>query len=167
MTGTSTRRTVKEVTALIERGPLHSTLYYWLLEHHDELLAAAQAGPIRWAPLCAKFVSLGLSNKHGSIASPATARQTWLRVRLAVRRDRLLRTTGVAFPHAKAGVRSSGPGVQAVQPRSHSIAMHSSPNPEAAVIGDTRPGVSGPVSRQVSLARLAEIRQTLNARSGR
>ena len=165
---------VRQVAALIERGPVHSTLYYWLLDHHDELARAAGVDPIHWGPLCEQFASLGLTDQNGAVASPATARQTWLRVRKAVQRARLVRATGikprasgssVVPPSIPAMLASRAPGSTAVV---GTTALPASPAANPTVeIGDTKPGVAGPVGREVAKARIAEVRQSLNARSGR
>ena len=174
MARTRSPKAVKQVAALIERGPRHSTLYYWLLDHHDELARAAEAGPIHWAPLCARFASLGLTDQNGAAASPATARQTWLRVRQAVQRARLVRATGMK-PRANRST-VAPPLMQAVPAPQASgstavgglTSLPASPAATSKIeIGDTKPGVAGPVGREVAKARLAEVRQALNARSGR
>jgi len=174
------RDTVREVTTLIERGPLHSSLYYWLLENHDEVVGATKAGPIRWEPLCAKFAVLGLTDCRGSVASVRTARQTWLRVRRAVRRARLLQATGVHVrprgEPARSGEHNArlieGASSPPIAPSPRLAARHAAASePMNYENGDTRPGVAGPVGPDVAKARIAEaklgLRRLLDPNSGR
>lgn len=88
MTSGHSRGSAKHVLSLIRRGAEHSSLYYWMVEHHDEMVAAGHETRIRWGALCAALIDLGLKDGRGSDPRPSTARQTWLRVRQALQRQR-------------------------------------------------------------------------------
>jgi hypothetical protein len=61
-----------------------SALFWWMVEHHDEMAHAAQGRRLRWKPLCERFAALGLTDVKGSVPSERTARATWGRARRAV-----------------------------------------------------------------------------------
>ena len=65
----------------IERPADRSTLFHWMVEHHDKLTAAAGGGRLVWADLCASFTAMGLTCRTGQPATPAVARTTWYRAR--------------------------------------------------------------------------------------
>jgi hypothetical protein len=68
----------------VARGGDRSTLFWFLVKHHDELLKQAEGKRFRWEALCERFSQHGLTDARGETASPRTARQTWLRARKAV-----------------------------------------------------------------------------------
>lgn len=61
-----------------------STLFRWMTEHHDDLLAAASGERIRWKPFAEAAGTMGLTDVTGARPSPALCRQTWYRVRRLV-----------------------------------------------------------------------------------
>lgn len=74
-----------------ERSPL----FWYLIEHHDDLVAAAAGRRQRWRVLCADFQALGLTDGRGNAPSPQTARLTWWRVRREVARRMREKLTGI------------------------------------------------------------------------
>ena len=88
MTSGQSRGSSKHVLSLIRRDAEHSTLYHWMVQHHDDMVAAGHETRFRWDALCVAFIDLGLKDCRGSNPRPSTARQTWLRVRQAVERRR-------------------------------------------------------------------------------
>ena len=54
-----------DVLKEIGRGPGRSTLFYYLVEHHDQLIREWAGSSIRWASLVARFESLGLTDRDG------------------------------------------------------------------------------------------------------
>jgi hypothetical protein len=68
----------------VAHGGERSTLFWFLVEHHNELLKQAEGKRFRWKALCERFAQHGLTDARGETASPRTARQTWLRARKAV-----------------------------------------------------------------------------------
>lgn len=80
------RRKSKAAVATIGRGPDRSSLFYWMVEQHHELAATAATKRICWSHVCEVVRGLGLTDVEGNAPSTATARKTWYRARLAVKR---------------------------------------------------------------------------------
>jgi hypothetical protein len=74
------RAVLREIAHSADRSPL----FWWMVEHHDELAHAAQGRRLRWKPLCERFAALGLTDVKGRVPSERTARATWGRARRAV-----------------------------------------------------------------------------------
>ncbi len=81
---TRTQRGLKAVLKAITRSSERSSLFWWMFDHHDQLIAAAEGRRMRWGPLCERFAALGLTDAIGKPASVRTARETWRQVRAAV-----------------------------------------------------------------------------------
>jgi hypothetical protein len=69
------------ILAQVERPYERSSLFEWLMTHHDEMVAAAGGRRIEWSRLCAEFAKVGLTGADRKPANAATARKTWQRVR--------------------------------------------------------------------------------------
>ncbi|MFT9089606.1 MAG: hypothetical protein ABF479_01110 [Gluconacetobacter sp.] len=69
----------------------HSTLYRYLREHHDAIIAKAAGERMNWRRLCSFFGQTGLTNLKGEAPTTVCARQTWYRVKknIAALRARL------------------------------------------------------------------------------
>jgi len=178
---TKKRADLKAVLKIVERGPGRSTLFYWMLDNHDDLLRVWPGRSIRWAALCAKFDALGLTDTNGKPAKEDTARITWWRVRKEAQeakdhqkfgikptRDRARRAP-VAQPGRATGVgapsRPATPTAQVSSPGSVGQAMAA--GPDDPTLDPTRPGLEGKIPREVVEARKAAMRKTLAERSGR
>lgn len=72
---------VEAVVSYLLQGPERSTLFWWLVEHHDELVEAKGCKRTRWGPLALQLASYGLTDRENKAASPAVVRLTWQRVR--------------------------------------------------------------------------------------
>lgn len=81
-------RDTRAILKIIERSGERSPLFHWMVENHDEIVAAAKGGRIRWAPFCAKAVALGLVDTRGQAPTERNARETWAQARRAVREAR-------------------------------------------------------------------------------
>ena len=166
------RAGVRAILTQIEQSADRSSLFHWMVEHHDDLLAKAKGRKLMWVDLCVTFRVLGLTNQQGEIATEQAARQTWYRARKEVARLR-------AYAARKAATGLSGRSLMpSAAPASwrptplpqspRSSASPAKPQPETPnPSADTMPGVEGPVSEEVAKARLAELRRTLEERSGR
>ncbi|MBN9560452.1 MAG: hypothetical protein J0H14_06935 [Alphaproteobacteria bacterium] len=75
------KRQLKAILPVLERGGERSSLFWWMLDHHDEMVAAANGRRPRWKQLCTKFEGLGLTDGFGKPPSPEAARRTWRHVR--------------------------------------------------------------------------------------
>jgi hypothetical protein len=82
------KRDTKAILRIIERSEERSPLFYWMVEHHDEMLEAAGGKRIRWAPFCAKAVAHGLVDTRGQAPTERNARETWAQARRAVQEAR-------------------------------------------------------------------------------
>ena len=78
------QQTYKAILEEVARGGDRSSLFWFLTQHHDELIAQAAGKRMLWDALCVRFAEHGLTDRRGLTATPKTARQTWLRARRAV-----------------------------------------------------------------------------------
>jgi hypothetical protein len=77
-------QTLQAILEEVGRGGDRSSLFWFLVKHHDELLQQAEGKRLRWDALCERFAQHGLTDARGETANTRTARQTWLRARKAV-----------------------------------------------------------------------------------
>ena len=178
------RAGVRAILTQIAQSADRSSLFYWMVEHHDDLLAKANGRRLRWVELCISFRTLGLTNQQGEPATEQAARQTWYRARKEVARQRSYAASMAATGMAPRDLGSPGPNrsrappswrpEQLPTPSGRYTVGASSPTQPArpqqetpATTLDTMPGVGGPVSEEVAMARLAAIRRELDERSGR
>jgi hypothetical protein len=75
--------TFKAILSEVARGD-RSSLFCWLVEHHDEVIEQSAGKRMRWEPLCKRFAEHGLTDINGRPATPRTARQAWFQARRAV-----------------------------------------------------------------------------------
>jgi hypothetical protein len=80
------RGVVREIT----HGANRSSLFWWMVENHDQLASAVGGRRLQWTRLCGRFAKLGLTDANGHTPSEQTARKTWQRVRRAVAKAREL-----------------------------------------------------------------------------
>jgi len=78
----------------IARGPERSSLFYWLYDLHDQIVQAAIGRRIRWEPLQAQAIELGLTDGANKSPTAERVRQTWYFVRKEVVKQRALRVAG-------------------------------------------------------------------------
>ena len=166
------RAGVKAILTQVGQSADRSSLFHWMVEHHDELLANAKGRKMNWIELCVSFGTLGLTNQQGEIATERTARETWYRARKEVARLRAYAARQAATGFSgRSSLPSAAPVGRQPTPLPQSTAPLASavkPQPNTPnSIGDTMRGVEGPVSEEVAKARVAELRRTLEERSGR
>jgi hypothetical protein len=85
---TNGRRQTKAILKAIARGEDRSSLFWWMVEHHDEILAAAEGRRIQWGTFCAEATRLGLTDTKGKPPTTRNARETWRQARRAVEEAR-------------------------------------------------------------------------------
>lgn len=68
----------------VSRSSTRSTLFWWMFENHDSMLAEAAGGRLNWARLCVLFAEAGLTDVTGKPATVRTAKVTWHRARRAL-----------------------------------------------------------------------------------
>jgi len=78
----------------IARGPERSSLFYWLYDLHDQIVQAAVGRRIRWEPIQAQAIELGLTDGANKPPTAERVRQTWYFVRKEVVKQRALRVAG-------------------------------------------------------------------------
>ena len=59
-------------------------MFRWMVEQHDEMVAASMGKRIRWGAFCAKAAAKGLTDTRGQPPSERNARETWFQARKAV-----------------------------------------------------------------------------------
>jgi hypothetical protein len=155
-------RDTKAILRTIERSEQRSSLFWWMVEHHDELVNASEGRRIIWATFCAEAVKRGLRDTRGEVPSERNARETWRQARIAVAEAR---------------------GAEAAKPAARPGAIYPSRIPKdwkpeafrqpAPVPAAQQPGTSllaAPPGEQEPYdwrKRMAQLRQTINLRSGR
>ncbi len=77
---TGLRAVLREIAQSAER----SSLFWWMVEHHQALTEASKDRRLPWRSLCVRFAELGLADATGKPATPETARLTLRRARKAI-----------------------------------------------------------------------------------
>lgn len=138
------------VLTTVERTPERSPLFWWLVKHHDELVAAADGNRMRWAPLCARFAALGLTDTTGKHATPRGAREAWLQARTYVSKRRAAKQAAAA-------------------PKLHPSRLPANWQPQPAPPPPMRPPDTvphGPDGLSRAEANIAAVRRFIKSRSG-
>jgi len=170
-----TKRTgVRALLKQVRQRPDRSSLFHWMVQHHDQMLAEADGGKLIWPELCVTFASLGLTNQKGEPANEPTARKTWERARkeVAEKRIRTARTamTGPA-PRSLMPSASSRARVPIETTRSSSSTAPTTSTPSTIPLptarSDTPAGAGGSISDEQVAAKKARLMRTLAERSGR
>lgn len=157
------RSALKAVLGDIKRPPDRSALFYWLVDHHDELATASRARPMPWGSLCARFQSLGLTNRDGNPVTEETARKTWRRARAFVARQQ---TAETALREAEAYGRATGSPSPVRHPSR--VAVHWQPTPASQVPAHAAPPQPLPAAAQTERpGLLARIGRSVLDRSNR
>ncbi len=98
----------------IARSQDRSPLFWWMLDHHDEIVKAAQGRRIRWRQFCADVTALGLTDTRGGPVTERNARETWRQVRRETARTEKLRVEREAAKAAAAEARRHYPSRQPI-----------------------------------------------------
>ena len=77
-------KSLRAIVTEISRSGERSSLFWWLVDHHDEIVQASQGRRLQWEALSKRFAEAGLTDLSGKPATPHTARITWQRVRRMV-----------------------------------------------------------------------------------
>jgi len=93
------QRLTRTVLQTIAQSDARSPLFWWMLGHHDEIIAAAAGERIRWAAFCAEAARLNLTDTRGRPPTERNARETWRRqARRVVARAKLRQAATVPSP---------------------------------------------------------------------
>ena len=83
-----TNKAVKMLFAEMTQRGERSTLFWWFVENHDDILEGARRQRIQWAVVVQRAVGLGLTNRIGASPSRKLAKLTWQRAQTYVARVR-------------------------------------------------------------------------------
>lgn len=151
----------------IKRGPERSSLFHFMVEHHDQFARAATGTRVPWTELVGLFMAEGLTAADGGPITEAIARHVWWRARRAVEKERERKA---AVKAAKVpAARSLMPSALPQSWRPTQVLLPPAPPPDPV---PSRPaGASPPDSRSAGTthadAQLARLRRHADERSGR
>ncbi|MGH7120586.1 MAG: hypothetical protein ACREFP_16625 [Acetobacteraceae bacterium] len=77
-------RDTKAILRTIERSERRSSLFWWMVEHHDEVMTAAKRERIHWVGFCVEAGRRGLKDTRGRPPTPRIARDTWAEAKRVV-----------------------------------------------------------------------------------
>lgn len=77
------RQTTRAMLKTVARGSGRSPLFWWMVEHHDEMVEVSGAR-ISWKSFVEAAADRGLTDTRGNPPSEMNARQTWRQARAAV-----------------------------------------------------------------------------------
>jgi len=92
------QRLTRTVLEIIARSDARSPLFWWMVDHHDEIIAAADGERIRWPAFCAEVTRLGLTDTRGRPPTERNARETWRQARRVVARAKPREAATVPSP---------------------------------------------------------------------
>jgi hypothetical protein len=73
----TSQRQLKAMQRDVRQGPDRSTLFWWMVDHHDYLVVEGRRGRMPWLKLCKRFAVEGLTDGSGKPATPKRAGETW------------------------------------------------------------------------------------------
>lgn len=164
-------RTLARVLRAMKAGEYvgRSDMYRWLRNRHAAIAAVRQKHDPSWVGVAEELAAAGILGRKGKPPTRKTITKIWNRVCRDVASEAVQRLACVPLAkgtgtHAPVTWRPQQvPAQPARQP-----AQPTQPGPATSDrIGDTMPGVRGPVSDEVVQARKAALRRTLDERSGR
>jgi hypothetical protein len=100
------KRDTEAILRTIERSEQRSSLFWWMVERHDEILQASERQRISWPAFCAEAAKRGLTDTRGRPPSEGNARETWRQARIAVANAR---KADAAKPFREGGSQSGSP----------------------------------------------------------
>ena len=78
------RKHEQAVIAELQQGGDRSGLFWWLVDHHDEIVHATRGQRIRWDGFAKSIAKLGLLDFFGNSPNPRVCRLTWYKARVFV-----------------------------------------------------------------------------------
>ena len=151
------RSVVREIT----HGANRSSLFWWMVENHDQLASAIGGRRLQWTRLCARFAKLGLTNANGHAPSEQTARKTWQRVRCAVAKARELAAANQSArpqrrypsrisPEWRPPIASSSAGSGELIESVRTLGLKTPAGPNSGALGATSPETRGDAPMEFS-----------------
>jgi hypothetical protein len=92
----------KAIFNSVERSKLRSSVFRWMVRHHDTFQEKWNGEKIDWLSVCEELAELGLTDTRGKPATQRNARETWFQARKSVAKAR-------AAAAAKAAVKPPRP----------------------------------------------------------
>lgn len=148
---TQRKRDTRAILRTIAQSEQRSTLFRWMVEHHDELVEASSQDRIHWASFCAEASKRGLTDTQGNPPTMATARKTWTRARNAVREARAelgARPPKPIFPsrlpkwtppEILAAIEAGNPAVEGARSQGASLRLAAQSTPGTAMVARSPP----------------------------
>jgi len=151
------RSVVREIT----HGANRSSLFWWMVENHDQLASAVEGRRLQWTRLSARFAKLGLTDANGHAPSEQTARKTWQRVRRAVAKARELAAANQSArpqrrypsrisPEWRPPIASSSDGPERPIESVRTRGLKPPAGPNAGALGATSPETGGDAAAEFS-----------------
>ena len=126
---TRRKRDTRAILRTIEQSEERSPLFWWMVEHHDDMVQASTGSRIRWAAFCAEAARKGLTDTRGRPPTERNARETWLQARKAVAAGRAKQEAappkpiypsrtpkGWVPPGIAAAIAAGNPAIEGVRP---------------------------------------------------
>jgi len=89
-------RQSRTILATIARSAARSPLFWWMVDHHDDIIAAVAGQRMRWPAFCAEATRIGLTDTRGRPVTERNARETWRQARRTVSQAQLLRAAATS-----------------------------------------------------------------------
>ncbi len=161
----------KSIFRSVERDERRSPLFWWMVDHHDQMLKAADGRPINWAAFCLEAAAIGLTDTRGQPPKERNARETWSQARKAVARARE-REAATAPPKPGSIYPSRTPADWRPEPVTPGTSLvPASPGGGVPAIPYQKQGEStapvGPEKPYDWRERVASLKRSINERSGR
>lgn len=93
-------RDTKAILLTIERSSLRSSLFWWMFDHHDDIVRTSEHRRIAWSSFCAEATKRGLTDTRGQPVTVVNARRTWRRARKFVAKGRVSEAAAAVPEHA-------------------------------------------------------------------
>jgi hypothetical protein len=173
------KQRLKAMRQAVAHGPDRSTLFWWMVEHHAELVDAGKQGRMPWKRLCKDFAEEGLTDGRGKAPTELRASRTWREACREVERRMKEAASQVRPIIQRSRPNASWQPPQAAPPAANPAPASSSPPgwddwrlaPQGSTGVPALPGSSlgagrQPVSREEVDARVKQLRRTFAERSG-
>lgn len=161
----TSKRELRKMQTAVSRGPDRSSLFWWMVDHHADLLAKGSRGRMPWKLLCQDFIAKGLFDGSGKSPTELRASRTWREACEEVRRQAPTQSTPVLRRSRPAG-NWSPPVAETAEPPRRAASPPVEPRASA-----TPTALTGPLSGSRPAAdrdptveeQLAEVRRQFAA----
>lgn len=160
------KRDTKAILKTIAQSERRSSVFWWMVEQHDEIIENSKREPIDWRSVCADLAKRGFVDTRGKPATEANARKTWQRVRKHVAAARESQAAEPQRPVHPSRVDKAWRPANAPPPPAEATPLLPpvGPQNESVSIRKKSSHDKKPYDPEAALARLDRI---INERSGR